>query len=152
MKTFACLLGLTLAPLAGAAPAATPAAIELPAMPPLADFLQMAARSPFSGRPASLVQQGEGGDWELWGLMQIADKRYAILRQTVSHQFLYLTEKTNSQGLRLVSVDFNRDPRQETVTIETNGSVTRLGYAAELLARKLSAYQKLDQSAPLPKP
>jgi hypothetical protein len=146
------MLGLMLTPIAGAAPAPTLEALGLPTMPPVSEFLQMTARSPFSGRPASTVQQGEGGDWELWGVMQIDDKRYAILRQTVSHQFLYLTEKTNSQGLRLVSVDFNPDPRKETVTIETNGSATRLGYAAELLTRKLNAYQKLEQTAPLPKP
>jgi hypothetical protein len=146
------LLALALAPLAGAAPDVTLASVELAPLPPLADFLRMAERSPFSGRPAAILDENAGGAWELWGLMQISGKNYAILRQTESHQFLYLTEKTNSQGLRLASVDFNPDPRKETVTIEVNGTPTRLGYAAELLARKLNAYEKFDQTPISPSP
>lgn len=115
----------------------------LPVMPPQSVFLRIAENSPFSTQSATSGDIDQSFGWNLSGLLNIAGKQYAILKNLETSEQIYLTPGVTTHGFQLLSVQRHPDPQQEFVTVMINQRHVQIGYHPDFIHSRISRYRHL---------
>lgn len=118
-------------------------ASSIPAMPPERLFLRMAERSPFSNQSGLAEEADHALGWYLSGLLNIADKEYAILKNLETGEQVYLSIGIPTHGFQLQSVQRDPDPHRESITLLVNQRQIQIGYHPDFIQSRISRFRHL---------
>lgn len=106
-------------------------------------FLRIAERSPFSNQPGQADDLDHSLGWYLSGILNIANKEYAILKNLETQEQVYLSVGVTTHGFQLLSVQRHTDPNLESVTLQVNQRQIQIGYHPDFIQSRISRFRHL---------